>query len=96
MQERKNVEEVTSIYDRVNASVGAETLLAAMGPGLERRIQTLLAKLAIAPPELGALLDLRAQITECNRIWSELKRAASGKQSALDALQRVLGQSANQ
>ena len=63
MEARKPPEpSLEDLYENASASVAAETLLQAMGPQLDRALNYRLSALFQAKPELGELLDCRAQL----------------------------------
>ena len=68
------------------AGVGSETLLRVLNPIIEKRLEEISLKLIQAEPELGKLLDLRAQFAEVHRIRRELKSVADLGKEASDAL----------
>lgn len=69
--------------------VGAETVLRALGPIVERRLESLLIALIKSPPDFDHLLDLRAQIAEVYRIQSELKAIKERGKEAGEALGEI-------
>ena len=59
---------VDKIYDEVNRGQTATSILRLLEPLMEARLGQLLNEFEKCPPDLGALLDLRARIAEVWRI----------------------------
>ena len=87
---RTNSSSIEELNDLAIAGVGAETLLRAMEPLMERRLAQLIEQFAICPPELGLLLDFRAKISELWRIRKELNNARRIGSQAKDALEAII------
>lgn len=85
---------IEDLYEEASASVAAETLLSAMGPQLERAFNFRLTQLFTAPPELGAILDARAQL---KAIW-DMKKGLTDEmkkgRGAVDVFNKLLLKSA--
>ena len=83
-------EAIDKLYELADLGVSAETVSKALAPVIERRLGYLLDQFAKCPPELGPLLDLKAQISEVWRIRQELKVQAMHGQTAMESLQRIM------
>lgn len=83
-------EAVDRLYELADIGVAAETVAKALAPIIERRLGYLLDQFGKCPPELGPLLDLKAQISEVWRLRQELKIQAMKGQTALEALQKMM------
>ena len=81
---------IEDIYETASASVAAQTLLEAMGPQLDKALEFRLAQLFQAKPELGELLDARAQL---KAVW-EMKKGLVDQmkkgQAAVDIMNQLL------
>lgn len=84
---KKNIED---LYEVAQASVAAETLLATMRPQLEKAFELKLNILFDAPPELGALLDARAQIKAIYDMRISLQRDAKKGKKAVEMFSNLL------
>lgn len=95
---RKPVDELAAIqalYGAVDKGTAAETVIRVLDPIIEQRLGLLLDKLAQCPPELGPMLDVRAQIGEVWRIRKELTSVSKAGKNALEALKSVVTLQAN-
>jgi len=81
---------IEDLYETASASVAAQTLLEAMGPQLEKALHLRMMKLFDAPPELGALLDARAQIKAVWDMQQGLTRDAKKGQAAVEIFNQML------
>ena len=81
---------ISELYDEASASVAADTLMQAVGPQLEKRMEILINQLVMAPAELGPLLDLRAKLSAVWHMRKTLKDMALKGQSAVEAFQDML------
>jgi hypothetical protein len=91
LSDRKPPEKaVEDLYEEASASVAAETLLQAMGPQLERALSYRLKLLFDAKPELGELLDARAQIKAIWDMREGLRRDSRKGQKAVDIFNNLL------
>ncbi|MCI0526263.1 MAG: hypothetical protein L0Y56_02245 [Nitrospira sp.] len=52
--------------------VGSDTILRTLGPIIEKRVEELSIKFIQCPPDLPAMLDIRAQFAEVHRLKKEL------------------------
>lgn len=73
--------------------VGAETVLRALGPLIDRRMESLILQLIKASPDFDLLLDLRAQVAEVYRIQSELRAIKDAGKEAGEALGEIFSPS---
>lgn len=85
---------ILDIYESASASIAAENLLEALKPQLERTIEARLRALFDAPPDLGALLDARAQLKAVYDMQTGLKKDASRGANAVRKINELLAQSA--
>ena len=83
-------EAVDKLYELADLGVSAGTVSKALAPVIERRLGYLLDQFGKCPPELGPLLDLKAQITEVWRIRQELRIQAMNGRAAMEGLQKIL------
>jgi hypothetical protein len=81
---------VSEAHNEAMAGVGAQTLLNVLEPLMERRIKSLLDSLAILPPDLPILLDVRAKLVETRRIQRELERVKRDGVEAAEALRTIM------
>jgi hypothetical protein len=84
------VQAVERLNDEAELGASAAHVLRALAPMVERRLGTLLDQFSMCPPELGALLDLRAKIAEVWRIQRELIKAKDKGERSYQALQVIL------
>ena len=84
------ISKVDKIYQEKNKGDNAKLVLAVLDPILERRLGLLLASFRQAPPELGALLDFRAQICEVWYLRKELADAVSHGKLAEGVLEQMM------
>ena len=82
-------DEYVQAHSAASSGVGAQTLLEVLDPLIEERLGRLLTALEQAKPELPVLLDLRAKITEVNRIRRELLRVRNEGVEAATALRAI-------
>ena len=83
----KVIDDLSSLAD---LGVSAGAVATALEPIMDRRLGQLLDKLQQCPPELGPILDIKAQIGEVWRIRKELMAYKAKGQSAVDALQNIV------
>ena len=88
LQERIN--SVDRMYRSAAKGKKAEDVLSILDPILEQRLGVLLDGFRQAPPELGALLDFRAQLCEVWRMRKELRSALLEGKSAEATLEGLL------
>lgn len=81
---------IDDLSQMADLGVSAQAMLNALEPIMDRRLGQLLDRFQHTPPELGALLDLRAQISEVWRIRREMQSVKDKGQSALTALQNIV------
>lgn len=81
---------ITDIYEEASASVAAETLLQAMRPQLKKAIELRLATLFSCPPELGPLLDARAQLKAVWDMQTGLERDIKKGRGAVQVMTDLL------
>jgi hypothetical protein len=86
---------IQDIYETASASVAAQTLLDAMKPQLSRAVEGRLKALFDAPPELGALLDARAQLKAIWDMKFGLERDAKKGAKAVEIMNNLLVAAAN-
>jgi hypothetical protein len=84
------IESTSKLYNEAELGASSDTVLRALDPMMEKRLGVLLDKFEKTPPELGPLLDLRAQISEVWRIRKELKAARDNGRRSWETLQRIL------
>lgn len=84
------------LYNEAELGVSADAVLRALDPLIERRLGHLLDQFAVCAPELGPLLDLKAQITELWRMRKEVLNAKAKGQHSWDTLQAILAQKGGQ
>ena len=80
---------VDKIYDEVNRGQTATSTLRLLEPLMEARLGQLLNEFEKCPPDLGALLDLRAKISEVWRIRGKLNDAKKLGLGAEKMLQEI-------
>lgn len=80
---------VDKIYDEVNRGQTATSILRLLEPLMEARLGQLLNEFEKCPPDLGALLDLRAKISEVWRIRGKLNDAKKLGLGAEKMLQEI-------
>jgi len=80
------IKEMDRLYSSMEIGAASETVLKALDPIIEKRLGILLDQLAMALPELGPILDIRAKICETWRMRKSLKDAASKGKNAVDAV----------
>jgi hypothetical protein len=85
---------ITDIYEEASASVAAETLLKALAPKLDQALLMRMQELFNAPPELGAILDCRAQIKAVWEMREGLKREIKRGSKSVEIMQNLLIKSA--
>lgn len=69
------IAKVDGLFDESNRGQTAEAILRVLDPLVEERLGQLLNKFEKCPPDLGPLLELKAQIGEIWRIRRELQDA---------------------
>lgn len=84
---------VVGLYEEASASLAAQTLMSAVGPQIDRRLEILINQLVMAPAELGPLLDLRAKLSAVWYMRKSLKDMATKGQSAVEAFNQMLSNS---
>lgn len=85
---------IEDIYEEASASVAAETLLQAMQPQLKKGMELRLMALFNSPPELGPLLDARAQLRAIYDIQLGLERDVKKGRGAVQVMTNLLIKSA--
>jgi len=87
----KNEEDIiASLYDQASTSVAAESVMTAIGPQLERRIDIAMGHLFQAAPELGPLLDARAKLRAIYDMRKKLKEQINSGAPAVKALNEMM------
>ena len=81
---------IDDLSQAAELGVSAQAMLNALEPIMDRRLGQLLDKFQHTPPELGPLLDLRAQISEVWRIRREMQAVKDKGANALNALQNIV------
>jgi hypothetical protein len=81
---------IDDLSQMAELGVSAGTIANALEPIMDRRLGQLLDKLQQCPPELGPIIDIKAQIGEVWRIRKELNAFKSKGQSAIDALNNIV------
>lgn len=78
------VAKIDAAWHEMERGATAESVLRVLDPLIEKRLGTLLDGFRQCPPELGPLLEFKANICELWRIRKELKDAGKiGKSAAL-------------
>ena len=85
-----SLEVAEQLSDVAELGMSAEIVIKALAPIMDRRLGLLLDKFQNCPPELGPILDIKAQIGEVWRIKRELQMAVGKGQSATVALQNIV------
>lgn len=80
------------LYNEAELGASADTVLRALDPMIERRLGHLLDQLSSCTPELGALLDIRAKISEVWRMRREVLEARAKGRASWDVLQAILAE----
>jgi plasmid maintenance system antidote protein VapI len=81
---------IEEIYEAASASVAAKTLLDAMGPQLKRAMALRMKALFDAAPELGPLLDARAQLKAVYDMQQGLEREEKSGRGAVERMTKLL------
>lgn len=84
------------LYNEAELGVSADAVLRALDPLIERRLGLLLDQFAVCAPELGPLLELKAQIGELWRMRKEILNAKAKGQQSWDTLQAILAEKGGQ
>ena len=84
------ISKIDAAWKEMERGASAASVLNVLDPVLEKRLGTLLDGFRQCPPELGALLDFRAQICEVWRMRKELKDAAKIGKSAAATLEALM------
>ena len=82
-------------YVDINKGQSAEATLRILDPLVDSRLGQLLSEFGRCPPDLAALLDLRAKINEVWRIRDELNKMKKLGVSAAKLLEAVTSTSGN-
>jgi hypothetical protein len=77
-------------YETINTSVGAQTILSALGPMIDRQLDGLMAQFQFVEPELGKLLDHRAKILTLWRMKQNLRQGAAKGADITQAFQQMV------
>jgi hypothetical protein len=83
------IKEMDRLYSSMELGAASETVLRAIDPIIEKRLGVLLDQLAMAPAELGPILDIRAKICETWRMRKSLKEASSNGKRAVDTVKNL-------
>lgn len=89
------ISQINKLYDQAELGRSSETVIRALDPFIERRLGLLLDRFAQTAPELGPLLDLRAQISEVWRMRKELRQDSLKGDAAIEVLKRVFAIDSN-
>ena len=89
----EKIAKVDKLYAEINRGQSADAVIRLLDPLMEERLGQLLNKFRQCPPELGPLLDLKAQITEVWNIREVLKNAVKLGMSAQLILETVMQKS---
>lgn len=81
---------IDDLSQMAELGVSAGAIANALEPIMDRRLGQLLDKLQQCPPELGPILDIKAQIGEVWRIRKEIQSFKAKGQSAVDALNNIV------
>lgn len=84
------ISKIDSAWKEMERGATAQSVLNVLDPILERRLGTLLDSFRQCPPELGPLLDHRAQICEVWRMRKELKDAGKIGKTAAQTLEALI------
>jgi len=85
----EQIKEMDRLYNSMEIGAASETVLRAIDPIIEKRLGVLLDQLALAPSELGAILDIRAKICETWRMRKSLKEASLNGKRAVDTVKNL-------
>lgn len=85
----EKIQEMDKLYSSIEIGAASDTVLKALDPIVEARLGHLLDRLAQAPAELGAILDIRAQICETWRIRKQLKEAGKNGKNAMNTIKNI-------
>ena len=88
----EKIAKVDKLYADVNKGQTSEAILRVIDPLVDARLGLLLNQFEKCPPDLGALLDLRARISEIWRLRRELqdaKKLGMTSQQLLEGLMQV-------
>jgi len=85
----EKIQEMDKLYGSIEIGAASDMVLKALDPIVEMRLGHLLDRLAQAPPELGAILDIRAQICETWRIRKQLKEAGKNGKNAMNTIKNI-------
>src|SRR5260370_18756354 len=86
--------EIEDLYDEASASVAAETFLQAVKPQWDRAFNLRLKLLFDAAPELGAVLDARAQLKAIYDLREGLEKDVKKGKAAVEVFNQLLVKSA--
>ena len=81
---------IDDLSQMAELGVSAGAVVTALEPIMDRRLGQLLDRLQQCEPELGPILDIKAQLGEVWRIRKELVAFKSKGQSAVDALNNIV------
>lgn len=84
------IRKVDGAYREKNRGEQAQQVLQLLDPMLEKRLGVLLSSFRQCPPELGPLLDFRAQICEVWYLRKELQDAVSLGKYAEGVLEQMM------
>ncbi len=83
------IAKVDNLYNEVNKGQSAEAILRVIDPLVDERLGRLLSEFEKCPSDLGALLDLRARISEIWRIrrtLNDLRKIGISAQGMIEAV----------
>ena len=86
------IAKVDKLYEEINKGHSAEAILRLLNPLIEERLGNLLSAFEKSPPDLGALLDLRAKISEIWRIrrtLNDLVKMGISSQGVIEAVMQT-------
>lgn len=81
---------IDDLSQMAELGVSASVVVTALEPIMDRRLAQLLDKLQQCPPELGPILDIKAQLGEVWRIRKEFIAFKNKGQNASDALNNIV------
>ena len=80
---------IDELYTKADLGVSSEAVIRALDPILDQRLGLLINKLSQCKPELGPLLEVKAEILEVWRMRRELKNASVKGKQAWEVIQQM-------
>ena len=85
------IAKIDAAWKEMERGATAQSVLNVLDPLVEKRLGELLDGFRLCPPELGALLDYRAKISELWRIRKELSDAGKIGKHAAGVVESIVG-----